>query len=84
MGWWKNTYFWIAIILTVIGIIGLARGNQAIADPGQDVHPMLAWLYLLAAVIMVINGVLSHRQYIRDHAQHQSDKAAKLTEKQEG
>lgn len=84
MGWWKNTYFWIAIILMVIGIIGLARGNQAIADPGQDVHPMLAWLYLLAAVVMVINGILSHRQYVRDHAKHQAEKAAKMTGKQEG
>jgi heme exporter protein D len=39
---------------------------------------------LLAAVVMVINGILSHRQYVRDHAKHQAEKAAKMTGKQEG
>lgn len=66
MGWWKKTDFWIAIILLAISIIGFARGNAAIADPGQDVDPRLAWLYLVAAVIMLINGILSHRQYLRE------------------
>lgn len=66
MGWWKKTDFWIALILAVIGLIGLARGNEVIADPGQDVDPNLAWLYLLAAVVMLINGILSHRQYLRE------------------
>ncbi|MGQ9656735.1 MAG: hypothetical protein ACUVV1_02395 [Fimbriimonadales bacterium] len=66
MGWWKKTDFWIALILLAISIIGFARGNEAIADPGQDVDPRLAWLYLVAAVIMLINGILSHRQYLRE------------------
>lgn len=66
MGWWKKTDFWIALILFAISIIGFARGNEAIADPGQDVDPRLAWLYLVAAVIMLINGILSHRQYLRE------------------
>jgi len=75
MGWWKKTDFWIALILAVIGLIGLARGNEAIADPGQDVDPRLAWLYLLAALIMLINGILSHRQYLREVAEQQAKQA---------
>ncbi|BCW96042.1 MAG: hypothetical protein WHS44_08340 [Fimbriimonadales bacterium] len=66
MGWWKKTDFWIAFILFAISIVGFARGNEAIADPGQDVDPRLAWLYLVAAVIMLINGILSHKQYLRE------------------
>ncbi|MCS7273668.1 MAG: hypothetical protein NZ550_05950 [Fimbriimonadales bacterium] len=66
MGWWKKTDFWIALILFIISMIGFARGNEAIADPGQDVDPRLAWLYLLAAVIMLVNGILSHRQHLRE------------------
>jgi hypothetical protein len=52
-----------------------ARGNEAIADPGQDVDPRLAWLYLIAAVIMLINGILSHKQYLRE----QEEQKAKQT-----
>lgn len=72
MGWWKKTDFWIALILAVIGLIGLAQGNETIADPGQDVDPRLAWLYLLAALIMLINGILSHRQYLRELAEEKA------------
>lgn len=75
MGWWKKTDFWIALILFMIGIIGLARGNEVIADPGQDVDPRLAWLYLLAGVIMVINGILSHRQHLRERREQNRNRA---------
>ncbi|MFN7161876.1 MAG: hypothetical protein ACK4NB_02315 [Fimbriimonadales bacterium] len=79
MGWWKKTDFWIALILFVIGIIGFARGNAAIADPGQDVDPRLAWLYLLAAVIMLVNGILSHKQHLRDLEEQQVKQAAQTS-----
>ncbi|GIV07064.1 MAG: hypothetical protein KatS3mg017_0266 [Fimbriimonadales bacterium] len=79
MGWWKKTDFWIALILLVIGIIGFARGNTAIADPGQDVDARLAWLYLLAAVIMLVNGILSHKQHLRDLEEHRANQAAKTS-----
>ncbi len=75
MGWWKKTDFWIALILAAIGIVGLARGNEVIADPGQDVDPRLAWLYLLAALVMLINGILSHRQYLRELEAEKARKA---------
>ncbi len=83
MGWWKKTDFWIALILFIVGIIGFVRGNQAIADRGQDVDPRLAWFYLLAAVIMLVNGILSHKQYLREHAEQLEKQKAKKTPKQE-
>lgn len=82
MGWWKKTDFWIALLLFVIGIIGLARGNEAIADPGQDVDPRLAWLYLLAGVVMIVNGILSHRQHLRD-LEEQRQKQTQSTSQRE-
>ncbi len=83
MGWWKKTDFWIALILFGIGIIGLARGNEVIADPGQDVDPRLAWFYLLAAVIMVVNGILSHRQHLRELEEKKQEEESRATRKQE-
>lgn len=79
MGWWKKTDFWIALILFIISIVGFARGNEVIADPGQDVDPRLAWLYLIAAVIMLINGVLSHRQHLRDLEEQKAKQAAQAS-----
>ncbi|MCS6924005.1 MAG: hypothetical protein NZM10_06485 [Fimbriimonadales bacterium] len=82
MGWWKKTDFWIALILFVISIIGFARGNEVIADPGQDVDPRLAWLYLVAAIIMLINGILSHKQHLRDLEAQKARQAAKTSQQE--
>ncbi len=63
--WWKNTYFWIAAILFVVAIFGLIRGPEAIRDPGQKREDHLVVLiYLAGAVVMLINGLLSHRQTV--------------------
>lgn len=65
--WWKNTYFWIAGILLIVGIIGLPflGGDHAIRDPGQKREGMLWLLYFVAAVVMFVNGWLSHRQTVQ-------------------
>lgn len=64
--WWKNTYFWIAAILFVLAIAGLIKGPEAIRDPGQKREDHLVVLiYLSGAVIMLINGLLSHRQTVQ-------------------
>jgi len=67
--WHKNTYFWIAGILFVLGIIGLPflGGDSAIRDPGQKRESSLFMLYFAAAAIMLINGVLSHRQTVQQY-----------------
>jgi nucleoside-specific outer membrane channel protein Tsx len=62
--WYKNTYFWIAGILLIIGFIGLIMGQEAIRDPGQRREGGLAWLYFAGALIMLVNGYLSHRQTV--------------------
>ena len=63
--WWKNTYFWISLALVLIGLIGLAKGDSAIRDPGQKVEHGLCWMYFVAAVVMFIGGALSHRQTLQ-------------------
>lgn len=63
---WKNTYFTIAVILLVVGLIGLVRGEDLIRDPGQRPESHLAFWYIAAAVVMFVNGWLSHRSSIRD------------------
>lgn len=60
--WWKNTYFWIGGFLFVVGVIGLIKGPAVIRDPGQKREDdIVVWLYFVGAVIMVVNGWLSHR-----------------------
>ncbi|HEY0866417.1 MAG TPA: hypothetical protein VGE01_03505 [Fimbriimonas sp.] len=67
--WYKNTYFLIAAILFVLGIIGLPflGGDAAIRDPGQKREDGLAFLYLGAAAVMLVNGYLSHRQTVQQY-----------------
>jgi len=67
--WYKNTYFWIAGILFILGIIGLpfVAGEDAIRDPGQKRENGLALLYFLGAAIMLVNGWLSHSQTVQHY-----------------
>lgn len=65
--WYKNTYFWIAAVLFLLGIVGMPfiGGDKAIRDPGQKPEDRLFLLYLTAAVVMLINGYISHRQTVQ-------------------
>jgi len=65
--WYKNTYFWIAAILFLLGVIGLIFGDKSIRDPGQKVEGGLAWLYFGASVVMLVNGIVSHRQTVQQY-----------------
>ncbi len=67
--WFKNTYFWIAAILTILGIVGLPflGGDRAIRDPGQKPENHLALLYFGAAAVMFVNGWMSHRFTVRQY-----------------
>lgn len=64
--WWKNTYFWLALILFLVGVIGLpfVGGDRAIRDPGQRDESGLVWIYWGGAIVMLINGILSHRETV--------------------
>lgn len=67
--WWKNTYFWIAGILFIIGVIGLPflGGNAAIRDPGQVEENWIFLIYWAGAVVMFVNGLLSHRMTVQHY-----------------
>lgn len=70
---WKNTYFWIAGILVLVGVIGLAKGEGTIRDPGQRPEAHLALWYFAAALVMLVNGWLSHRLTVRDFEEAKED-----------
>lgn len=67
--WWKNTFFWIAFILFCIGIIGLPflGGDKLIRDPGQEPESYLYLIYFGAAVVALLNGLISHRLTFRQY-----------------
>ena len=67
--WYKNTYFWIAGLLFIVGVVGLPffGGDRAIRDPGQRAENMLVWLYWGGAIVMVVNGWISHAQTVQQY-----------------
>jgi len=65
--WYKNTYFWIAGILFILFIVGLAGGDNTIRDPGQKREGFLWLLYLVASGIMLLNGLMSHAQTVQHY-----------------
>ena len=68
--WTKNTFFWIAGVLVLLAVLGIVFGDKAIRDPGQKVEKIpLFILYVVAAIVMAVNGVLSHRQTLQQHAE---------------
>jgi len=69
--WVKNTYFWLAAILLIIAIAGIVGGDSLIRDPGQKRENNLYLLYLGAAVVMAVNGFLSHRLTVKDFEEEQ-------------
>lgn len=55
--WW-NSFTILAIILVAIGIIGLFAGERMVFDPGRATTGREWFLYLVAGVLMLINGLL--------------------------
>lgn len=74
--WWKNTYFWLAAILFVVGIWGLPflGGQEAIRDPGQRDENGLVFIYWGGALVMLVNGLISHRQTVLLYSEQEEDK----------
>ncbi len=71
--WMKNTYFWIAAVLFLLGIAGLIRGNDFIRDPGQRHEDKLWAIYLVASVVMLVNGLISHKLWLSSFAEKDSN-----------
>jgi hypothetical protein len=72
--WWKNTFFWFGGILFILAVVGLISGEDTIRDPGQVRENGLVWIYLGGAIVMVVNGALTHNQAVRAYAETQEDK----------
>lgn len=62
---WKNTFFWFAAILALLGFWGLFAGESVIRDPGQVREGGLVWIYLGGAVVMLVNGWMTHRSALQ-------------------
>lgn len=44
---------------------GLVSGESAIRDPGQIRESGLVWIYFAGALLMLVNGALTHSQAIQ-------------------
>lgn len=74
--WYKNTYFLIAALLLILGIIGAIFGDRAIRDPGQKREGGLYLLYLVAFVVMLVNGYISHQQTVQQYEEEHPEGAS--------
>ncbi len=80
--WYWNTYFIFGILLAVVGLVGVFRGAAVIGDPGQirdivnPLDPRLPWIYFGAAVLFLLNGLVSHKAYLAEFAGHVKQSSA--------
>lgn len=70
--WWKNTFFGISVLLLCVGVAGLPflGGENLIRDPGQQQESGLSLIYFVAAVVMFVNGWISHRHAVQEYQDH--------------
>jgi hypothetical protein len=73
--WWKNTYFWLAAILFAVGVWGLpfVGGHEGIRDPGQRDEGGLVLIYWGGALVMLVNGLISHRHTVLMYQERQEE-----------
>ena len=70
---WKSSFMWFGVALAGLAVWAFVRGDEAIRDPGQVREGNLAWFYLAGAVVMVVNGVISHKQALKAHDELPTD-----------
>ncbi|MBX3096104.1 MAG: hypothetical protein KF812_04520 [Fimbriimonadaceae bacterium] len=63
--WWKNSFFIFGVLLLIVALWGLVQGQEAIRDPGQKRENGLVLMYFGGAVLMVVNGYLTHLQAVQ-------------------
>jgi hypothetical protein len=56
--WW-NSFNLLAIVLLALSLGGVASGGKMVFEPGRAVTGKEWLIYLVAAVLMVVNGVLT-------------------------
>ena len=56
--WW-NSFNLLGILLIGVSLIGLASGGRFVFDPGRPQKGYEWALYLVAGVLMLVNGFLS-------------------------
>ncbi len=55
---WLNSFNVLAVILLLIGIAGAIEGPKMTFDPGRPTSGYFWVLYVVAGVLMLINGLL--------------------------
>ncbi len=45
----------------MLGLVGLIAGDSAIRDPGQVREGGLVFMYFIGAVVMFVNGWITHK-----------------------
>lgn len=55
---WLNSFTILAVILIAIGVIGALSGGHMVFDPGREPSGREWMLYLVAGVLMLVNGLL--------------------------
>lgn len=74
--WYKNTYFLISGVFLFLAVIGLPflGGDNAIRDPGQKRESNLFLIYFGASIVMLVNGLISHKQIVQHYEEEQASK----------
>jgi hypothetical protein len=56
--WW-NSFNLLALILLALSISGIVSGGKMVFEPGRAITGKEWLVYLVAAVLMVVNGILT-------------------------
>ena len=67
--WW-NSFTILSVILIAISIIGLFEGKRMVFDPGHPTSGKEWLLYLVAGVLMLVNGLLPPTTVPEDDKAH--------------
>jgi hypothetical protein len=70
-----NGFIVIGVVLAITGVAGLATGNRLLTEPGQPINPYSWLLYIGAAAVMIVNGLLSIKLAMRPHDTDEAEAA---------
>ncbi len=76
-----NGFIISSIVLFGIAIAGVIKGNRWLSEPGMPVNAHAAILYFAAAVVMLVNGIISIRVARRAEKERAAQAASASEEK---